>query len=210
MKFKPLMTAMIAAALLMPYGAAQAQQIYKWTDANGQVHYSQHEPDSSAQAQKLDIAPPPPADSSSSADAEVARINAVADQMARDREAVEKARQEQAARTLQLENEQLQNDLLKQQAEQQKQSRRRKATGPSSDYPLPYAYPYPTYPLPHSAQAVPTRSWPALSAVAGMPPVRTADSSPRRRWLNPIRHSVPRPPQSTPRREALSADAEPV
>ncbi|NJM11054.1 MAG: DUF4124 domain-containing protein [Synechococcaceae cyanobacterium SM1_2_3] len=206
------MTAMMAAALLLPYGAAQTQQIYKWTDANGQVHYSQREPDSSAQAQKLDIAPPPPADSSSSsadATAEVARINALADQMARDREAVEKARQEQAARNLQLENEQLQNELLKQQAEQQKQKQEEESNRTIIGYPLPYAYPYPAYPLPHRPKPYPPDPGPPCQ------PCQDAASQNRRpalrrRWLNPIRHSAPRPPKSTLRREALSAGAEPV
>ena len=79
MKFKPL-TSLILAAALFPIldDAAEAQQIYKWTDASGQVHYSEKKPDDAAQVQTLDIAPPPPpAPSSVDSAAEIARINAV-------------------------------------------------------------------------------------------------------------------------------------
>lgn len=175
MKYKPLTALIIASALLpMPYGVAQTQQIYKWIDANGQVHYSQREPDSSAQAQKLDIAPPPADSSSSNADAaaEVARINALADQMARERQEAEKVRQEQAARNLEQENQQLQNELLKQQAEQQKQNQENDSNRAIIGYPPPY--PYPSYPLPHRPKpdrGPPCQPWPECRQPI-TPPVR--------------------------------------
>ena len=111
----------VAALLPILHGNADAQQIYKWTDASGQVHYGEKKPDDAAQVQTLDIAPPPPAPSSADSTAEIARINALSAQMARERQATEQARQEQAARNLEQENQQLQNDLLNQQLQQQKQ-----------------------------------------------------------------------------------------
>lgn len=58
----------IAACLLVCAGAGQAQQIYKWTDANGKVHYGDKKEADGAKQQQLKIklppatppAPPPP------------------------------------------------------------------------------------------------------------------------------------------------------
>lgn len=40
---------------------AQAQTVYKWTDANGQVHYSEKKDGAVAKPQEVKIAPSPPA-----------------------------------------------------------------------------------------------------------------------------------------------------
>ncbi len=138
--------ATLALLCLTSAGISQAQ-VYKWTDASGQIHYGQKKPDDATSVQTLDIAPPssvaPPATDSAT---EVARINALSEQMAREREAAEKARQEQAIRNLEEANQQLKNDLLNQQLQQQqnKDESDRVILG----YPLPYPYPYP-YPDPY-------------------------------------------------------------
>ena len=54
--------AAIAAALTLPAIAAQAQQVYKWVDADGRVQYSERkptEPDAAARATELKLPPPP-------------------------------------------------------------------------------------------------------------------------------------------------------
>lgn len=61
-------TFVIVACLLVCAGAGQAQQIYKWTDANGKVHYGDKKEADGAKQQELKIklppvappAPPPP------------------------------------------------------------------------------------------------------------------------------------------------------
>ena len=120
MKTNLLTLFIITAALLIPAGIAQAEAVYKWTDAAGQVHYGQQKPEDATPAETVNIAPPPPASPSSDADsaAEIARINALSEQMARDRQATEQARQQQAIRNLEQENQQLQNELLKKQQQQ--------------------------------------------------------------------------------------------
>lgn len=40
--------------------ATHAQTVYKWTDANGQVHYSEKKDGAVAKAQEVKIAPAPP------------------------------------------------------------------------------------------------------------------------------------------------------
>ncbi|MCP5159407.1 MAG: DUF4124 domain-containing protein [Gammaproteobacteria bacterium] len=138
-------------------GIAHAQQIYKWTDAKGQVHYGEKEPEATDHpVQTLDIAPSPPTDPSSpNADAEIARLNALAEQMASERQAAEKARQEQAIRNLEQQNKALENALLNQKLQQQQQQP--PPPGDDSDrtiidYPPVYPYPYPyssPYPPPY-------------------------------------------------------------
>lgn len=143
--------ATLALLFLTSAGISQAQ-VYKWTDASGQIHYGQKKPDDATSVQTLDIAPPssvaPPATDSAT---EVARINALSEQMAREREAAEKARQEQAIRDLEEANRQLQNDLLNRQLEQQQQQQQQQQSSDYSyPYPLPYPYPYPSpYPDPY-------------------------------------------------------------
>ncbi len=129
-------------------GGAHAQQVYKWTDASGQVHYSQKKPEDAPGVQALDIAPaPPPGPANAAAEDEIARINALSEQMARERRAAEQARQEQAIRDLEQQNKALENALLNQQIQQQQQqsdNQERIIIG----YP-PYPYPpYPPYPPP--------------------------------------------------------------
>ena len=57
---------LLAACVLAWIGAAQAQQVYKWTDANGKVHYGdKKDAEGAKQQQELKIklppvAPPPP------------------------------------------------------------------------------------------------------------------------------------------------------
>lgn len=59
---------LVLAGLLAWAGAGQAQQIYKWTDANGKVHYGDKKEAEGAKQQELKIklppatppAPPPP------------------------------------------------------------------------------------------------------------------------------------------------------
>jgi hypothetical protein len=152
---------LLLAASVALGGVAQAQQVYKWTDASGQVHYSQKKPEDAAGVQALDIAPTPPADpSSTDADAEIARINALSEQMARERQAAEQARQEQAIRDLEQQNKALENTLLNQQVQQQQQQ------SDDSDrmiigYPPIYPYPpyYPPYP-PGPPHPPPCQPWP--------------------------------------------------
>lgn len=167
MKSRRLTTRFIAFVLLsILHGGANAQQIYKWTDANGQVHYGQNKPDDVAPTQTLNIAPTPPAPATTSTDAnaEIARINALADKMARERQAMEQARQDQAIRNLEQENQQLKNDLLNQQLQQKKpnddsDSDNNVIIRYPSYYPYPpYLYPpKPPYP-PHPGP--PCQPWP--------------------------------------------------
>jgi hypothetical protein len=123
-------------------GITHAQEVYKWTDARGQVHYSQNKPEAADRVQTLDIPPLPPTDPSSpEVDAEVARLNALSEEMAREREEAEKARQEQAIRDLEQKNKALENKLLKQELEQQQPE-------DDSDRMIigyPPIYPYPPY-----------------------------------------------------------------
>lgn len=126
-------------------GVVQAQSVYKWTDASGQVHYSQQKPGDAPGVQALEIAPPPPPQPANpDADAEIARIKALSEQMARERQAAAQARQEQAMRDLELQNKALENTLLNQQIQQQQ-------TPPANDRDsiiigYPPFYPHPPYP----------------------------------------------------------------
>jgi hypothetical protein len=146
-------------------GIAQAQQVYKWTDASGRVHYSQQKPEDAVGAQALDIAPTPPADpSNAAADAEIARINALSEQMARERQAAEQARQEQAIRDLEQQNKALENTLLNQQVQQQQQQQSddgdRVIIGYPPIYPYPPYPPYPPGPPPYPPHRPPCQPWP--------------------------------------------------
>lgn len=161
------LTLLIIAATLLQVvpGVALPQQVYKWTDAAGQVHYGQQKPEGATQVQTqtIDIAPQPSAaPGNSDSTAEIARINALSEQMARERQATEQARQEQAIRDLEQQNQQLQNDLLKQQQQQpqpQPQSGNNDGIfyGSSPYYPPPYSNSYPPRPPDHGP---PCRPWP--------------------------------------------------
>lgn len=56
-----LQKAAIAVALTLPAVAVQAQQVYKWVDANGRVQYSERKPtEPDAASRATEIKPPPP------------------------------------------------------------------------------------------------------------------------------------------------------
>ena len=166
MNRKPLVLSLSTVILLaLPTTAPAQQQVYKWTDASGRVHYGERKPENAERVQTLDIPLPSPADPASADDstAEIARINALSEQMASEREAAEKARQEQALRNLELKNQQLKNSLLNQQLEQQQQS---DDDNTVIGYPPPYypSYPYPSpYPLYPPSPPKPPRLWPCQS-----------------------------------------------
>jgi hypothetical protein len=90
----------ICVLLLVPFLAvserAEATEVYRWTDADGVVHYSQTPPPSEANASKLSLRDPRPSD-----DAPVEDIYDVAGQQARMqalREERERKRQERLER----------------------------------------------------------------------------------------------------------------
>lgn len=177
-----LLTVLIITTVLLQVfpNAALSQQVYKWTDAAGQVHYGQQKPgDAATPAETVDIAPSPTT-TSSDADsaAEIARINTLANQMARDRQATEQSRQEQAIRRLEQENQQLQNDLLKKQQQEQNDNSN-VIVGPSP-YPY-YPYPYPPGP-PLRPPGPPCQPWPDCHSYRPMPlpdpPKPTAKQNP--------------------------------
>ena len=167
----PSLLVCVAALLLAAPVPTTAQQIYKWTDASGQVHYSANKPESLGPVQTLDLAPPPPAATRPTPDAEIARLNALAEQLASERQAAEQTRREQAARDLERRNQELQNELLRRQLEQQREeTRERIIIGHPPYLPLYPSYPpyrphpphrpYPPHPLPpHSGP--PCQPWPA-------------------------------------------------
>lgn len=197
MNSKRLTLLVIAATLLQTFsGAALPQQVYKWTDAAGQVHYGQQKPEGATQTQTqtIDIAPPPPSTAPGNSDsaAEIARINALSEQMARERQATEQARQEQAIRDLEQQNQQLQNDLLKQQQQQQPQSDNNDGifVGSSPYYPPPYSNPYPPRPPDHGP---PCQPWPDCRQHRPMPPPEP---------IRPQPQAKPPPLQASPVRGA--------
>lgn len=184
-RLTPLLLVSLSLLLSGVAGIAEAQQIYKWTDANGQVHYGQQKPEDGGQIQALDIAPPPSGPSSADSAAEIARINALSEQLARERQATEQARQEQTLRNLELEKQQLQKELLEQQLEQQQQQSN--SGNVITGYPPPYPYPYPPYPPkpPYPPPFHPCEPWPAC--YKPLPP--------------PQPPTPPPPPQVKPKRE---------
>lgn len=152
---------LLAASVLLPLlpDLATTQQIYKWTDASGQVHYGEKQPENAESVQTLDIARPPSAPANADSAAEIARIKALSEQMARERQASEQARQEQAIRNLEQENQRLQNDVLNQQLRQEQQ--RDDNDGIIVGYPPPYPDPYPPYPpKPYPPHPWPCQPWP--------------------------------------------------
>ena len=54
---RPRLPFVITALLFLTSAGLATAQVYKWTDASGQVHYGQKKPDDAAQVQTLDIAP---------------------------------------------------------------------------------------------------------------------------------------------------------
>jgi len=153
--------AIIALLFFTSAGIGQAQ-VYKWTDASGQVHYGQKKPEDAAQVQTLDIAPSPPAAPAPNTDstAEIARLNALSEKMARERQAAEQARQDQTIRELELANQQLKNDLLNQQLQQQKEKEKDDNDSIILGYPPLYPYPYPRPYPPYPPKPYPPRPWP--------------------------------------------------
>lgn len=61
MTFKTLALAAAFCGAVCAFTLAQADQVYRWVDKNGQVHYSQTPPPASGvQAQVVNVEPPPP------------------------------------------------------------------------------------------------------------------------------------------------------
>jgi hypothetical protein len=181
----PLLAASVTA--MLP-GIAGAQQIYKWTDASGQVHYSEKKPDDAAQTQTMTIAPRPPASpSDTDSAAEIARINALSEQMARERQAAEQARQEQAIRSLEQENKALENALLNQQLQEQQRKDDSDSDsiiiGPSYPY-YPYP-PYPPYPPKPPRPPWPCQPWPACHKPVPPTPMPTPTPQPSKPLAKP-------------------------
>lgn len=173
--------------ILFATGTVEAQQIYKWTDAEGRVHYGAKKPESANQSQMIDIAPTPtaPASTTDSA-AEIARINALADRMASERRATEQARQEQALRELEQENERLKNDLLKQQKQKEEDNTKNVILYPPPGFYPPYG-PYP--PKPQLPRLYPCQPWPEcqrpLPQPSALPEPIQPPSRPDRAVFNP-------------------------
>ncbi|MFZ1324743.1 MAG: DUF4124 domain-containing protein [Candidatus Contendobacter sp.] len=161
MNYQRLSFAILALILSAVASSTASAQIYKWTDASGQVHYGQKKPADTDQAQSLNI-PSTPTTSVDPA-VEIARIKALSEQMARERQTIEQARQEQAIRNLQQANQQLQNELLSQQLQQQEQKEKDEEQETQFlAYPLPQPYPYP-HPYWHSRpypRPYPPQPWP--------------------------------------------------
>lgn len=191
MNSKGICTSMIAVLwFTLASSGSAAEAIYKWTDANGRVHYGQKKPENVRSVEMVDITPTPAATSNTnpllsenSAATEVDRINALSERLASERRAAEQARQEQAIRNLEQANQQLQNSLLNQQLEQQRQQTE------SDDsiilYPNPYAYPphsYPPYP-PKPYPLRPCQPWPECHRPSPLP--RPPEPSPPLAKPNP-------------------------
>ena len=149
--------------------------IYKWIDASGKVYYSQEAPKGLANVQTLDVPPPsPPSEENSTFLA--GRFNAIADQMARDRGELGLADQEQAAHSLEQENQWLREEL--QQLQQEPQRLREEQ-----------ALPWPSYPPP-----LPSR--PLLPSPLATTPIPRPKPSP----TPPVPKPVPKPaPKSEPK-----------
>lgn len=200
----PLNHLIIAAVLIQSFpSVALPQPVYKWTDAAGQVHYGQQKPEGAAQTrtQTIDIALPPPAAPPDNSDstAEIARINALSEQMARERQATEQARQEQAIRDLEQQNQELQNDLLKQQQQQQPQNDSNDGifVGSSPYYPPPYSNPYPPRPPDHGP---PCQPWPDCRRHRPMPPPEPIRPQPQAKPNPPFRPAPSEAPETVPGR----------
>ena len=90
-----------------PAADVSKSKIYKWIDASGKVYYSQEAPKGPVNVQTLDT-PPPPLPSEENSTLLTERFNAIADQMARDRGEPGLANHEQTIRSLEQENQRLQ------------------------------------------------------------------------------------------------------
>lgn len=148
-----------------------AQQVYKWTDESGRVHYGAKKPENAPQAFELDIGGSSAPSASNDSAAEIARIKALSAQMASERQALEQARQEQALRDLERENQQLQKELLNRQIQQEKEANEAKDN--VILYPPPYVYPplYPPRPYP-SPYPPPCEPWPDCRQPPSPPPAQ--------------------------------------
>ena len=153
---RPLMAYFFLSFISWAGFAGAGEPVYKWTDAEGRVHYSQKKPAATTEAQPLHLPPTGSAASASAPtdpDAEVARLKALSETLARERQATEQARQEQWLRAMQLSHQQLQNQLLeKQLQEEQAKAEAAENAGVGGIvldyYPPPYAPAYPYRP-PH-------------------------------------------------------------
>lgn len=167
--------------------------IYKWTDAEGRIHYGHKKPADAIQAQTLDL----PTTGSATATptdpaAEVARIQALSAQMARERQAVEQARQAQTIRNLEQANQQLQNALLSEQLQQQQEQKEKDAEQETLFLGDPFLRPYPNPDLSRYPRPYP-RPWPPNSA----PPHPPWTRPPCAPWPE-CRHPIPPQPPTKP------------
>lgn len=162
----------VVAALPWLSGPSTAQQVYKWTDESGRVHYGSKKPENASQAHEIDIGGPPAPSTSNDSAAEIARIKALSDRMASERQALEQSRQERALRELERQNQQLQKELLTKQLEQERAPKE-----PKDEiilgYPPSYVYPplYPPSPYPPSYPP-PCEPWPECRRPPPPPPVQ--------------------------------------
>lgn len=102
MNVKRWLPALIVPAALV-FAAAQAQQVYRWVDAQGNVHYTQTPPPAgTTKTTVIDLAPPPPDPTGVAEQKQLVKSVAAADaakQQAADQaaqEAAKKAQQQQA------------------------------------------------------------------------------------------------------------------
>lgn len=177
-------------ALAISHSTA-AQQVYKWIDNSGQVHYGQQKPTNHTEVQALKIVvPPPSAVSNTAVGDEVARLNALSEQMASERRAAEQARQEQAMRNLERENKALENALLNQQMQQPPPNNARETIIIGDQPPYSPNLPPPCQPWPYCRQRPPP---PPLSPLLPLPPPMPMPPHPR-----PVTQSHPAPHPNMP------------
>lgn len=99
MKSRILLIAALVAVVLLAF-RVQAQQVYRWVDAQGDVHYSQTPPPGAgAQAKRVDVTPIPA--NTTGARAQQALVNSVAAADKAQQEAAQKAAQEAAQKAQQ-------------------------------------------------------------------------------------------------------------
>ncbi len=139
--------------IVAPLAMAQNEQnVYKWVDRHGQTHYGTRQPADTTAVQKLTIpltsSPGQTKPSSRNALSEIERISALAEQMERKNNTMEKERQERALRDLEMENKILKNTLLKHKLQQKTQPSSNESSEPVHYFGYPYYSGYPPYRLP--------------------------------------------------------------